>query len=111
MSLHLSLRRHAHTHVLSRCISLALQPAAGAQHRCSQTGSLSNHTALPPPNSTQGKIKGRSTKVCVKPVCTWGWRGTRWQRSRAVSDAAFAREKDIHNMGNKKINSVSEPTP
>lgn len=59
----------------------------------------------------QGKIKGRSTKVCVKPVCTWGWRGTRWQRSRAVSDAAFAREKDIHNMGNRKITSVSERTP
>ena len=25
----------------------------------------------------QGKIEGRGTKVRAKPVCTWGWRGTR----------------------------------
>jgi len=25
----------------------------------------------------QGKIEGCGTKVCTKPVCTWGWRGTR----------------------------------
>ena len=25
----------------------------------------------------QGKIEGRGTTVRAKPVCTWGWRGTR----------------------------------
>lgn len=25
----------------------------------------------------QGKIKGRGTSSHAKPVCTWGWRGTR----------------------------------
>ena len=25
----------------------------------------------------QGKIKGRGTSLREKPVCTWGWRGTR----------------------------------
>lgn len=25
----------------------------------------------------QGKIKGRGTSLRGKPVCTWGWRGTR----------------------------------
>ena len=25
----------------------------------------------------QGKIKGRRTSLLGKPVCTWGWRGTR----------------------------------
>lgn len=25
----------------------------------------------------EGKIKGRGTTLCEKPVCTWGWRGTR----------------------------------
>lgn len=25
----------------------------------------------------QGKIKGRNTQPLGKPVCTWGWRGTR----------------------------------
>jgi hypothetical protein len=25
----------------------------------------------------QGKIKGRGTPLREKPVCTWGWRGTR----------------------------------
>ena len=25
---------------------------------------------------TEGKIKGRGTSFCGKPVCTWGWRGT-----------------------------------
>jgi hypothetical protein len=36
----------------------------------------------------QGKIKGRSTTVRAKPVCTWGGRGTRRKRSRAVTGQA-----------------------
>ena len=26
--------------------------------------------------NAEGKIKGRSTSLCGKPSCTWGWRGT-----------------------------------
>jgi len=36
------------------------------------------------PAKTEGKIEGRSTRVCAKPVCTWGWRGTRHKRHRAA---------------------------
>jgi len=32
----------------------------------------------------EGKIKGRGTSVFEKPVCTWGWRGTRLGRQRAA---------------------------
>ncbi|OPD83896.1 hypothetical protein IPC1272_19390 [Pseudomonas aeruginosa] len=26
--------------------------------------------------AAEGKIKGRGTTVCAKPVCTWGWHST-----------------------------------
>ena len=35
----------------------------------------------------QGKIKGRGTALREKPVCTWGWRGTRRIRRRAAGGA------------------------
>jgi len=56
-------------------------------------GVLPAHTAAPPPRrcrerkrpaKAEGKIEGRSTRVCAKPVCTWGWRGTRHKRHRAA---------------------------
>lgn len=34
----------------------------------------------------EGKIKGCGTLACVKPTCTWGWRGTRQGRLRAVGE-------------------------
>jgi len=36
------------------------------------------------PAKAEGKIKGRSTKVCATPVCTGRGRGTRHQRHRAA---------------------------
>jgi hypothetical protein len=39
---------------------------------------------------TEGKIKGRGTSLCGKPVCTWGWRGTR-QRAAACRQSAQCR--------------------
>jgi len=56
-------------------------------------GVLTAHVPAPPnrrcwepkrPAKAEGKIEGRSTKVCAKPVCTWGWRGTRHKRLRAA---------------------------
>ena len=38
----------------------------------------------------QGKIKGRGTSLRGKPVCTWGWRGTR-QWTPACRDSAQCR--------------------
>lgn len=38
----------------------------------------------------QGKIKGRGTQPLGKPVCTWGWRGTR-QESAACRESAQCR--------------------
>jgi len=56
-------------------------------------GVLPAHVPAPPPRrcrepkrpeKAEGKIEGRSTKVCAKPVCTWGWHGTRHRRHRAA---------------------------
>lgn len=38
----------------------------------------------------QGKIKGRGTSLRGKPVCTWGWRGTR-QWTAACRESAQCR--------------------
>lgn len=38
----------------------------------------------------QGKIKGRGTRPLGKPVCTWGWRGTR-QEAVACREGAQCR--------------------
>jgi len=56
-------------------------------------GVLPAHIAAPPPRrcrepkrpaKAEGKIEGRSTTVCAKRVCTWGWHGTRHRRHRAA---------------------------
>ena len=41
----------------------------------------------------QGKIKGRGTSLLGKPVCTWGWRGTR-------QGTAVCRESAQRSAGN-----------
>ncbi|EER59306.1 conserved hypothetical protein [Acidovorax delafieldii 2AN] len=38
---------------------------------------------------TEGKIKGRGTSLCGKPVCTWGWRGTRQGAAACRQSAQF----------------------
>jgi hypothetical protein len=111
MSLHLSLRLRAHIRVLYRCTSLALQPAAGVQHSCSQTGTFSHHLALPPPNPMQGKIKGRSTNVRVKLVCTWGGRGTRRNRSRAVTGPSQRGDTARHRVARMAIHASLGVSP
>jgi len=56
-------------------------------------GVLPAHTAAPSPRrcrepkrpaKAEGKIEGRSTKVCAKSVCTWEGRSTRHGRHRAA---------------------------
>ncbi|WP_081491502.1 hypothetical protein [Rhodanobacter thiooxydans] len=60
-----------------RAMPMAWQALAGVQaaHRAAPPGHR-----VPVPSGRgkmQGKIEGCGTTVRTKPVCTWGWRGTR----------------------------------
>ena len=70
-----------HSSVQTACPERAM-PAASAAVAGRQTA----HRTVPPGHripvpsgrgKMQGKIKGRGTPLREKPVCTWGWRGTR----------------------------------
>jgi len=69
------------SHVQASCLERAWLSAIGAF-----PGALAARAAAAPGHhgrermreaGVQGKIEGRSTTVRTKPVCTWGWRGTR----------------------------------
>jgi len=83
--------------------ALHFAPFSNVQTACSKrawpaaiaafVGVLPAHIAAPPPRrcrerkrpaKAEGKIEGRSTKVCAKRACTWGWRGTRHGRPCAA---------------------------
>lgn len=75
------MRNGVHSSVQNACPERAM-PAASAAVAGRQTA----HRAAPPEHripvpsgrgKMQGKIKGRGTSLREKPVCTWGWRGTR----------------------------------
>lgn len=81
-------------HVLVSCLERA-RPAAMAAF----AGRLAASSAAPPGRrdperkrraKAEGKIKGHGTSLCGKPVCTWGWRGTR-QGAAACRDSAQCR--------------------
>lgn len=111
MNLHPFLRLCAHPDVLSCCTSCALQPAAVVQHPCSKSFLFSRYPLHPPKKPMQGKIKGRSTKVRAKPCLHVGGHGTRWQRRRAVRDAADPIEGGVRDMVIKQIIAASECRP
>jgi len=76
------------SNVQTACLKRA-RPAAIAAF----IGVLPAHVPAPPPRrcrarkrpaKAEGKIEGRSTTVCAKPVCTWEGRGTRYGRHRAA---------------------------
>lgn len=69
------------SHVQASCLERA-RPVAVAAF----AGGLAVGSAAPPERrgperkrraKAEGKIKGRGTPLREKPVCTWGWRGTR----------------------------------
>jgi len=69
------------SHVQVSCLERA-RPAAVSAF----AGALAARAAAPPVRrcperqrgaKAEGKIEGCGTKVRTKPVCTWGWRGTR----------------------------------
>ena len=78
---HLHARAGVHPHVQMACPERAMPMAwlalAGRQaaHRVAP---LEHRITVPSGRGKmQGKIKGRGTTWREKPVCTWGWRGTR----------------------------------
>ena len=69
------------SHVQASCLERGRPAAVGAF-----AGVLAASSAAPPDRrrperqrraKAEGKIKGRGTSAREKPVCTWGWRGTR----------------------------------
>ncbi|HQD15234.1 hypothetical protein [Acidovorax sp.] len=69
------------SHVQASCLEHAWPAAIGVF-----PGALAARAAAAPGHhgrermreaGVQGKIEGRGTTVRAKPVCTWGWRGTR----------------------------------
>lgn len=69
------------SHVQASCLERARLVAVAAF-----AGGLTVGSAAPPGRrgperkrraKAEGKIKGRGTPLREKPVCTWGWRGTR----------------------------------
>lgn len=78
---HLHARSGVHPHVQMACperaIPMAWQAPAGRQaaHRVAP---LEHRITVPSGRGKmQGKRKGGGTSLREKPVCTWGWRGTR----------------------------------
>lgn len=78
---------HVQTACPERAMPMAWQALAGVQaaHRAAPPGHR-----VPVPSGRgkmQGKIEGCGTKVRTKPVCTWGWRGTRQDAARCRPQA------------------------
>jgi hypothetical protein len=78
---------HAFAHVCVRPnVQMACPERAMPQAWLALVGRQAARDAAPPGHrrpvpsgrgKVQGKIKGRGTPLREKPVCTWGWRGTR----------------------------------
>lgn len=78
---HVALPPAQPSNVQTSCLERARPAAIGAF-----AGALAARAAAPPGRrcperqrgaKAEGKIEGRGTEVRAKPVCTWGWRGTR----------------------------------
>lgn len=62
---------------LERARPAAVVAFAGALATCSAAPPGRRYLERQRQAKAEGKIKGRGTSVREKPVCTWGWRGTR----------------------------------
>jgi hypothetical protein len=78
---HIAQHSAVFSHVQTSCLERA-RPVVVAAF----AGGLAAGSAAPPGRrgpkrkrraKAEGKIKGRGTPLREKPVCTWGWRGTR----------------------------------
>jgi len=93
---HPASRSHVQASCLERARPVAVAAFAGvrAARRAAPPGR--RHLERPRKARAEGKIKGRGTSAREKPVCTWGWRGTR-QGAAACRDGApcFADSSDL----------------
>ena len=78
---HLHMHNDMHSNVQTTCPERAMPAAclAFADWPVALCAAPAGHRLPVPPGrgKMQGKIKGRGTPLRAKPVCTWGWRGTR----------------------------------
>lgn len=78
---HLHMHNSVHSNVQTACPERAMPAAwlAFAGWPASLCAAPPGHRIPVPPGrgKMQGKIEGCGTRVRTKPVCTWGWRGTR----------------------------------
>lgn len=74
---HLALPSHVQTSCLERTRTVAMAAAAGRLAASSEAPSGRRCPERKRRAKAEGKIKDRGTSLCGKPVCTWGWRGTR----------------------------------
>lgn len=81
---HVFVRTHVQTTCLERAMPMAWQTFAGqpAAPRAGPPGHRSHERERGV--QVEGKLKGAGTLSRAEPVCTWGWRGTRWLHCRAM---------------------------
>lgn len=75
---------------LERTGPAAVVAFAGALAACSAAPPGRRRLERQRQAKAEGKIKGRGTSAREKPVCTWGWRGTRL-RAAACRESAQCR--------------------
>lgn len=86
----MSVQRCMQFFVQSHRTSLAPQPAVAVLHPCRRSQPDRRGRSRQRSEKTEGKIKGRGTRVHVKPCLHVGWRGTRFGRTCAVRGAKAA---------------------
>lgn len=84
---HVFVRTHVQTTCLERAVPVAWQAFAGrpAAPRAGPPGHRGHERERR--SKVEGKLKGAGTLSPAEPVCTWGGRGTRWSRCRAMEAA------------------------
>ena len=94
---HFALSSAQPSNVQASCLERA-RPAAFIASVRAFAGALAAPAAAPPGRrclerqrkaKAEGKIEGCGTRVRAKPVCTWGWRGTR----RVAAPCCAARQR------------------
>lgn len=82
------------SHVQASCLErdrpVAVAAFAGGRTACSAAPPGRRRPERKRGAKAEGKIKGRGTGPLEKPVCTWGWRGTR-QGAVACRESAQCR--------------------
>ena len=76
-ALHFALPSHVQASCLERARPMAVAAFAGGLTACAAAPPGRRRPERKRRAKAEGKIEGCGTRVRAKPVCTWGWRGTR----------------------------------